>query len=394
MASWLKQELARRAKGIVQEAAKVQSSGGDAFEDRMRSSRSLQGVCMSEVKAEEIDWHWANRIAGGKVHLLLGNPGVGKSFFTCWLASMYSKGADWPDDSGTAPRGSVVFLCSEDGLADTIRPRLDAHGADCGKVFVIQSARTTTFDRDGNPLHPDPADALPLHLRHDLPLLEEYVQRQGDVKLIVIDPVTEFLGRSDANSNAEVRSILSPLGQLAEKTGIAIVCVTHMNKSTQPGQPLMHRAIGSIAFTAQARLAYSFERGGDDAVIVRSVKNNLSMEQEGMSFRIVENRVEWDRFDLASPLIEGELISGGIDDATIRIWLEALLSEGPAELSVIRKQAKELRVSRNSLFRVKATLGIISQKGSYATHQGKWFWSLPEGERRVPKVREEEALPW
>ena len=360
---------------------------------------------MASVESEAIQWHWPDRIAGGKVHLLLGNPGVGKSFFTCWLASMYSRGEAWPDGSGEAPCGSVVFLCSEDGLSDTIRPRLDAHQADCSKVFVIQSTQTNVSE---SPLS-SYDDATPLHLRFDLPLLADFVKKQEDVRLIIIDPITEFLGRSDTNSNAEMRSILSPLAQLAEQTGVAIVCVTHMNKSQQTGQPLLYRALGSIAFTAQARLAYSFERAptsrkgagspgcddtSGDSVIIRPVKNNLSMEQDGMSYRIVDGAIVWDRFDITNNAPTPDLLAGGADESTTRTWLESLLADGPVEHSSLITQARDLRISRNTLFRVKADLGIISKKGSYATHQGKWFWSLPESATRVPQTNEEEQLPW
>ena len=141
----------------------------------------LRGI--AEVKPEPVNWLWPGRIALGKVSLIFGEPGIGKSQLSLDIAARVSKGAPWPD-RGQAPAGDVVILASEDGIADTVRPRLDVAGADVGRIHFVEAVKGT----DGGHLTFD----LAAHLR-DLEV--KMAELAGRTRLVIIDPITSFMGR-------------------------------------------------------------------------------------------------------------------------------------------------------------------------------------------------------
>lgn len=178
-------------------------------------------VRLADVEPEPVRWLWPGRIPIGMLTLIAGDPGVGKSFLTCALAAAVSTGGGWPDEPDDRRRpASVVIMNAEDTLANTIRPRLDAAGADVRRIHSL----TTVRRRDGT--------LAGFRLGADLPRLEEALDTLEDVQLLVVDPVSAYLGGQDEHKNAEVREILTPLQQLAERRGVAVVLITHMNKGS------------------------------------------------------------------------------------------------------------------------------------------------------------------
>jgi putative DNA primase/helicase len=188
---------------------------------------------MSDVQPERIEWLWQGRIAIGKQTLIGGEPGLGKSQITAALAAAVTTGGQWPCNEGRAPKGSVLILSAEDDAADTIRPRLDAAGADASGVHLISAVS----DIDGN-------GRRTFNLQADLSLLEKAIKRIADVRLVIIDPVSSYLGRIDSHKNADVRGTLEPLGDMASRLRVAVVSITHFSKGTS--QSAVNSFIGSI----------------------------------------------------------------------------------------------------------------------------------------------------
>ena len=175
-----------------------------------------------DIEAKPIRWLWSGRIARGKVSMVAGNPGLGKSQLTLSLAAIVSVGCQWPVDRTRCERGAAIILSAEDDPEDTIRPRLEAAGADLSRVYILDAVRCTTPKGE-------PAQRA-FNLAIDLSRLGALLCELRDVALVIIDPVSAYLGNADSHVNAEVRALMSPLGALAAEHGTAIVCVSHMNK--------------------------------------------------------------------------------------------------------------------------------------------------------------------
>jgi RecA-family ATPase len=169
---------------------------------------ALDLICIADVQAQKTQWHWTGRIPKGATTLFVGNPGVGKTFVTHYITARCTKGLPLPDDDGSVEPGEVIIMSCEDSLAQTIRPRLDAAGADVSKVFFIRGVQETD---------PETGKKYERSVRLDIDIerIKSLLEQRPQVRLVVIDPISEYLGKTDSHKNAEVRSILSPLSALA-----------------------------------------------------------------------------------------------------------------------------------------------------------------------------------
>ena len=239
---------------------------------------------MSDVTAEDVQWLWPGWLAVGKCHLMVGQPGIGKSFVSTSFASTITTAGIWPDGTRCSSPGEVLYLAGEDGKADTIRPRLDAHGANASKVFVIDVQQSQ--DNDGKVVERG------IRLDVDIEDIDQFLTDHPDIRMWFIDPLSEFLGRADSHKDADVRQTLGPLAGLAEKHRVAIVYITHFNKSNVG--PALYKTMGSLAFVAQARVAFGFFRDNEDEdrVLVLPLKNNIHRKMPGRAYRLVDDRVE------------------------------------------------------------------------------------------------------
>ena len=202
---------------------KMQLSALSAKRERtpQTSGRALIIHRASDIVPEKVEWIWQGRIARGKHTTIAGDPGTGKSQVLIAMAAAVTTGGSWPCAEGQAPLGSVILMCAEDGLADTIVPRLIAAGADLNRTYIVGASRA----EDGK-------GSRTFNLQTDLDLLEQKINDFGDVLLVGIDPVSSYMGGGvDSHKNAEVRRVLSPIGELAERAGVAVVSVTHFSKS-------------------------------------------------------------------------------------------------------------------------------------------------------------------
>ena len=335
-------------------------------------------TCMSDVRSEPIEWLWQGRIALGKLTLIAGDPGLGKSFMTLDIAARVSCGSGWTDaPSRSMTCGSVILLNAEDGLADTIKPRLDCAGADATKIIAIEAinvintsgiTQTRGFD-----------------LSKDISAIESAIQSMSDCRLVVIDPISAYMGRVDSHNNAEVRGLLAPLSTLATKYGVAVVIVSHLNKSG--GAQAIYRAMGSLAFTAACRAAWVVIKDKKDEKrrLFLPIKNNIAQNTGGLAYQIQPlpsggANVVWDADpvtmsadDAMSSDHDGSGDRSEQDDA--KEWLTSLLTDGPRSASSCEQEAIDAGYSMATVRRAKAALRIVSKKDGF---NGRWEWALPE----------------
>lgn len=316
---------------------------------------------MDRVEAEDVDWYWEPKIAAKKVTLLAGDPGLGKSFLGLSMAAVISNGGQWID-GGTAPAGDTLLLSLEDDPADTIRPRLDALGADCSKVHLITGVRKRVKGKLVEQM---------FDLNSDIPALDQALQQRPNVRLVIIDPISAYLGKgglggSNSHNNAEMRALLAPLSVLATKYRVAILAITHLNKS--PAQ-VLYRVMGSLAFVALARATWFVVKDPNDPRrrLLMPSKNNIAADNgPGLAYRIQEDEqgratIAWEpepvRQSLEEVIVEVKQDSakGAAAKSFINAWLadgqlhlsaeikEAALKEGVAKKTYERAQAEEIK---------------------------------------------------
>jgi putative DNA primase/helicase len=348
----------------------AQNSGSEVF------TPTLISICIADVEAKPIEWLWPGKIALGKVCMIAGDPGLGKSLVTLDMASTVSKGGRWPVDGSRAPLGDVLLLTVEDDIADTIRPRLDAAGADVRRVHAISMIR----DRDS---HGQPT-VRSVSIKRDLVLLAEKLLTLPHCKLIVIDPISAYLDGTDSHNNAEVRGALAPLADLASKHNVAVVCVTHLNKGATGSA--MYRTVGSIGFTALARCVFAVAKDLENSNrrLVIPVKNNLGNDQFGLAYEIHVSElnapyVVWE--PEAITISADDALTNNRDDETLERsaaagFLKDLLSAGPMTAKEIRRSADDAGHAWRTVQRARIKLGIEPRRTGYGPGS-KYIWDLP-----------------
>lgn len=337
-----------------------------------RKPRAPSVDLLSDIAPEAVTWVWPGRIPGGKVSLLIGDPGLGKSLTCLDLAARITTGGLWPDGT-RAPEGNVVLLTAEDGLADTVRPRLDALGGKPEHVYVLRAIREGDTERS-------------FDLTSDLAHLETLMTRVNAVAAF-LDPISAYLGKTDSYRDSEVRGVLAPLAAVAERTGSGVVGVMHLTKNQQ--RQLIHRVQGNIAFAAAARAVFAIaeDRDVQGRRYFAPVKMNLARKPMTLAFQLEEAGgvpvvkwevmpVEVDAESLLGPP-ESEETRGAHDQA--KDFLRETLADGPVEAVTVKAAAKRERIKHVTLFKAKASLGIVSRKGGY---QGSWVWEMPKGIER------------
>lgn len=334
----------------------------------------------SDIVSKPIDWLWKDKIAKGKVTLIAGDPGLGKSQTTIHIAGIVSTGGVFPGGS-ECKKGKVLFFSAEDDPEDTINPRLQAVNADRENIFIF-----STVKKDGKEKSFD--------LSKDMDLLKKTVEQAKDVALIIVDPITAFLGETDSHVNAEVRALLSMLSKLASQYGIAIIVVTHLNKSSG-GSPL-NKITGSLAFVAAARAAYMVIKDENDESrrLFLPVKNNLAEDKGGFAFKvegvkldgdISTSRVLWEKEGVSMSAIEAmkEQKGGdghGVDQNTID-RLEDILRRFPEGLTTNEylSEAARVGISKRTVYRAEKDM-FIERVGTGKKNLKKWKLVFDEDE--------------
>lgn len=341
----------------------------------------------SDLKITPIAWLWTYWLACGKVHLLAGAPGQGKTTIALSVAATVTTGGRWPDGS-RSPVGSVLVWSGEDDPADTLAPRLKAMGTDMDRVHFVTGARI-----DGEPVPFDPA--------RDMAQLAAAVKAIGDVRLLIVDPIVSAIS-GDSHKNTEVRRGLQPLVDLAADIGAAVLGITHLSKGTAGRDPT-ERVTGSIGFTAVVRLVWLAakvrgEDGEDRRVLVRS-KSNIGPDNGGFVYHL--EQVEAIPGVQASAVTWGETLEGsarellaeaetdGADDgeksakAGAEEWLVELLAGGAIASKQIEADAKEAGLSWATVRRAADSLEVLRKKDGL---RGGWYWRLPEVAQKSSKM--------
>ena len=350
---------------------------------------------MADIEAKPISWLWPGRIARGKVSIIAGNPGLGKSQITASIAASVTTGGCWPVDRQRAPLGGVIFLTAEDDAADTLRPRLEAAGANLGLVHVVDGviAGYTASGAQHSRL---------FSLDEDLQALEARLAELGDVAAVVVDPLTAYLGNADSHKNAEVRALLAPLGELAARRNVAIIGVSHLNKGA--GSQALMRVSGSLAFVAAARAAYLVAEDPKDKArrLFLPMKNNVGPDAQGLAYRIEPatvpsaggplstSRVAWESEAVTITANEAMEIEATPADTSALSeasdWLREVLEEGPLAVTKVREMANDAGIANRTLRRASLALHVGKSKGSL---RGGWLWSLPSKAANVAEEVQE-----
>jgi putative DNA primase/helicase len=337
---------------------------------------------------EPVFWLWKDWLALGKLHVLAGAPGQGKTTIGIAAAAIVTIGGRWPDGSRCDP-GNVLIWSGEDDAADTLLPRLIAAGGDPARCYFVTGTR---IDGEAHPF--DPA--------RDLGQLLTAVDQIGGISLLIVDPVVNVV-TGDSHKNTEVRRALQPLVNLAAACRCAVLGITHFSKGGQ-GQDPTQRVIGSVAFSAVARVVLVAARvkgkdGEDHRILARS-KSNIGPDGGGFEYHLEQvealagieaPRVVWGR---AAEGTARELLTDPIPepDAAPRNsaaeFLREVLKDGPVPTRFVKSEALEAGLAWNTIRRAADDLRVLKKKGGMA--EG-WYWHLtkmPPKEPKMPSVEE------
>lgn len=355
---------------------KANGRGGDHVG---MTAGELHMVRVADVEARAVEWLWQGRLAIGKVTLLGGNPGTGKSTIACDIEARISRGSPWPD-GGSPQAGSVVIFSAEDAIDDTLRPRLEAAGADLTRIHVVRAVPVTN------------GSERTFSLQDDLARLREVVGRLGDVRLVRFDPITSYMGSGiDSHQTADVRAVLEPLARLADEMRVAVLAITHPPKTTQ-GRAI-NAFTGSLAFVAAARMAFiCIEEPATERRLLLPVKNNLAPLPTGLGYEITTtilpggiatSAVRWDGLPVTVTASEAiRAAEGGVKRdklAEATAFLQKQLAEGAMSVNELFHLAEEHEVAEKTLRRAADKLGVVKQQAGF---HGGWQWRLPDEEGR------------
>jgi hypothetical protein len=325
-------------------------------------------ISMDTVARIPVTWAWWPYLAIGKIAMVDGDPGIGKSLLLTQIAASLSRGYPLPDQDGkttfaTGGPHVTVMLSTEDGLADTLKPRLEDAGADCSKIKVL------TGWKDAN-------DEVHAFSFQDMPQLEK-VLVEYDPRLVIIDPIQAYLGSGvDMHRANETRPLLEALRRLAETYNCAIVCIRHPAKSSQGGKAL-HRGLGSVDFIGAARTGLFVEQHPLDPTkaMVAQSKSNIGPMGRTVLFSKIGGQFEWAGVSRLSAEMLGGSGRGPDPHAFLEacVWLEGRLRDGlPVASTLLREEAEEDGISFPTLRRAKKALEVTSVKNGET-----WDWRLP-----------------
>ena len=328
----------------------------------------------ADLTPEPVRWVWPNWLALGKMHILAGAPGQGKTTIALAFAATVSIGGRWPDGNRCAP-GNILIWSGEDDPADTLLPRLLAAGADKSRCYFVNGTRIN-------------GEVEPFDPARDMAALEAQALRIGGAKLLIVDPVVSAV-TGDSHKNTEVRRALQPLVDLASRLDAAVLGISHFSKGGAGSDPAS-RVVGSIAFTAVARvvLVAAKVKGSDDKQdrrILARGKSNIGPDDGGFEYSIEQaeplpgihaSYISWGksvegsaRELLAESDVDNDVGGEGSAKAEAEEFLIQLLKDGPSPTKHVAAEAKAAGISWRTVRRASDALGIKKRK----IHD-TWYW--------------------
>ena len=313
----------------------------------------LQMIKMSEIQSQEVSWLWYPFIPYGKLTIVQGDPGDGKTTLILNIAAKLSKGEGLDSEMKLSEPVNVIYQSAEDGLADTVKPRLELAGADCERILVIDEKEKS------------------------LSMVDERLERaivQTKARMLILDPIQAYLGGGmDMNRANEARDMTKKLGALAEKYQCAIVLIGHMNKAA--GNKAAYRGMGSIDFFAVARSVLLVGRveGEPNIRAVVQIKNNLAAFGHPKAFALSEDGFQWfgDYEITADEVLGGIAPKANKMEQAKRLLRELALTSDAIQSNEIFDMADEQGISKRTLENAKRELGIRARKIN-----NSWYWEL------------------
>ena len=319
-------------------------------------NETLKLIRMNEVEATETQWLWYPYIPFGKITVIQGDPGDGKTTVVLAIAAALTTATALPESKTAAPPMSVIFQTAEDGLGDTVKPRLVQSGADCERVIVIDESEKELSLSD---------------IR-----IEQAITLTG-AKLFILDPLQAYIGADvDMHRANEIRPVLKRISAVAEKTGCAVVVIGHLNKGANKSQ---YRGLGSIDIQAAARSVLTVGRvkGKPYTRAIVQGKNNLAPEGAAIGFEL--DPATGFRWIGTLPITIDELLSGVMPERDTTYdravdFLKAELADGEKPAAFLFEKAASKEIQERTLRSAKQALAIPSFK-----RDKKWFWgALPQ----------------
>lgn len=336
---------------------------------------------ISDAIQKNVDWLWKEKIAYGKITIFAGEPGVGKSQLLLYIASIVSLGSRFHGENRLCNKDKVLLISGEDSADDTIKPRLMALGADLNQIDYVKGIQS--FDASGNEYY------SPICIVENIADLENKI-KENNYKLIIIDPISLYLGSIDESKNKEIRRALGMLNALAERHGCAIILNSHFTKPSNNSSKsaAIYRVMGSIGFVAAARMAFGIMKDDEDETkrVFIPIKNNIGKDSGGLIFSIKSilihgletSRIDW--LNETSNKSADDLLNGSTDKPTPKLeeaktLIIGMLQNGSCPLTDIRKAFEQSGISPDRMYAAKIALKIY-ENDSFSGKRGK-IWSLP-----------------
>lgn len=359
------------------ERAQDKEQRRDKFDHRGQFVESIALIDAASVVPEAVSWLWEGFLARGKLHVLAGASGTGKTMIALAMAATVSSGGRWPDGTRCEP-GFVVIWSAEDDIADTLVPRLTAMGANLNNIGIV-GEKSTLEGRE------------PFDPARDMPALMRAVAAAGEIKLLIVDPIVSAVA-GDSHKNAEVRRGLQPLVDAGRKLDAAVLGISHFSKGTA-GRDVTERVTGSLAFGALARVVLAAAKRADSeggGRIFARAKSNIGPDGDGFTYDLVPGTIT-DRPDIQVHVLRwGDPIEGSArellasaeetqssersatDEA--KSWLIELLATGPIKASEAQQEARQAGIADKPLRTARERLHIKPYRREFS---GGWWWALP-----------------
>jgi putative DNA primase/helicase len=348
-----------------------------SLDDSIGHGRAVALLHAAGITPEAIAWLWPGWLAKGKMHIIGGAPGTGKTTIAVSLAAVVSTGGLWPDGH-RAPAGNVIIWSGEDDPADTLTPRLIASGAEMTRIWFVGDTNDHGERRAFDP-------------SRDTAALRHAIAEAGGAALMVIDPIVSAIA-GDSHKNAEVRRGLQPLADLASDLGCALLGITHFSKGTSGREPT-ERITGSLAFGAVARVVMVAAKSADDdgkRLFIRA-KSNIGPDDGGFEYDLHQDELDAVPGVFASHVVWGEPVDGAARDllAVAEAVVEAgeggalsdaidflndVLTSGSLPVSEVKKMARADGISDRTLARAREKLGVKAERQGFGKST---TWFLP-----------------